>query len=90
MPEGLYLREGPEKVAKLRGCQPPVKSHSYTLDLLVRHEALYYTQLGHELGFGPARKLPGIVDLKSPHINNMGRLKIDDPRGFGAVQIPSC
>ena len=32
-------------------------------------------------------KAPGIIDLKSPHINNMGRLKIDDPRGFGAVQI---
>ncbi len=25
-------------------------------------------------------KAPGIVDLKSPHIVNMGRLKIDDPR----------
>ena len=25
-------------------------------------------------------KAPGIIDLKSPHIVNMGRLKIDDPR----------
>ena len=33
-------------------------------------------------------KAPGIVDLKSPHIVNMGRLKIDDPRELIAqVQI---
>ena len=48
-----------------------------------------YTAVGLKLGFGPARKLPRIADRKSPHINNMGRLTIGDPRGFGAVQIPS-
>ena len=48
-----------------------------------------YTAVGLKLGFGPARKLSRIVDHKSQNINNIGRLMIGDPRGFGAVQIPS-
>src|SRR5260221_13617504 len=48
-----------------------------------------YTPIGLKLGFGPTRKLPRIDDRKSLHISNIGRLTLGDPRGFGAVQIPS-
>ncbi len=38
------------------------------------------------LRFCGARKLPRLDDRKSPHISNIGRLEIVQPRGFGVPQ----
>ena len=57
--------------------------------ILATYDPGNYTTLGRKLGFGPTRKLPRLNDHKSVNIRNMDRLVIVQPRGFGAVQIPS-
>ena len=66
-----------------------LKSWFWAMRKLPRLDDRRYTPRGQKFGFGAARKLPRIDDRKSVNIRNMNRLTIVDPRGFGALQIPS-
>ncbi len=47
-----------------------------------------YTERDSKIEFGLTRKFSRFDDPKSPHIFNIGRFRIVEPRGFGVAEIP--